>query len=157
MELQVDVQVRGAATWWEVAAAEWRPAHLAAWAAGYLRCEWVTASHSGDFRLVSHLTGPPGVLVVATALDGDSADSVAGIFPSADFHEREVRQMFGIRFAGAADARPAFDVDFGGHPLRRDFPLTPRQAQPWPGSHEPEGKAGRRAVLPPGVNPEWSR
>lgn len=147
---------RGLGLWWEIPAHEWRLAHTAALAAGYARCEWVTAAHLADMRLVSHLSGPAGVLVLATSLGGQVAESVADLYPSASYHEREVSQMFGVTFAGTPDGRPAFAADFAGHPLRRDFPLANRMRRTWPGESEPEASSRRRPASPPGVHPEWS-
>ena len=60
--------------------------------------------------------------------DGDSAlpeiDSCVGLFPTADFQEREVYDFFGIVFRGHPDLRRMFmPADYGGHPQRRDFPI----------------------------------
>ncbi|HLP42265.1 MAG TPA: NADH-quinone oxidoreductase subunit C, partial [Fibrobacteria bacterium] len=49
-------------------------------------------------------------------------DSLTGLFAGADWHEREVFDFFGIRFAGHPDPRRIFlEDDFPGHPLRKDF------------------------------------
>ncbi|HIC81099.1 MAG TPA: NADH-quinone oxidoreductase subunit C [Kiloniellaceae bacterium] len=52
-------------------------------------------------------------------------DSVAGVFSSAIWMEREAWDMFGVFFAGHPDLRRILtDYGFEGHPLRKDFPLT---------------------------------
>ncbi len=54
----------------------------------------------------------------------DAVQSVSGVWPSANWYEREAYDLFGIAFKGHPDLRRILtDYGFVGYPLRKDFPL----------------------------------
>lgn len=68
-----------------------------------------------------------------------TADTLTGIFPGADWHEREGHDMFGIVFIGHPNLEPIYLPEgFLGHPLRKTYPLLSRDVKPWPGKVDVE-------------------
>jgi NADH-quinone oxidoreductase subunit C len=64
------------------------------------------------------------IRVKVRAADGEAVPSVTGIWPAANWFEREVFDLFGIRFDGHPDLRRILmPDDWQGHPQRKDYPL----------------------------------
>lgn len=86
------------------------------------------------FRVVYRLysTGNNVFLGLAVPVAGASASlpSVESVYPNANWHEREVFDMFGIEFEGSHDMRRILmPSDWEGHPLRKDYPLGYEEVQ----------------------------
>jgi NADH-quinone oxidoreductase subunit C len=76
------------------------------------------------YNLLS-LTRNARVTVITTTDATQPVPSVALLWPSATWFERECWDMYGVVFAGLDDLRRLLtDYGFEGHPLRKDFPLT---------------------------------
>lgn len=63
--------------------------------------------------------------VVVQLNANDVVPSVTGLYKAAAWYEREIWDLYGIKFSGNDDLRRILtDYGFNGHPLRKDFPLT---------------------------------
>ncbi len=91
-------------------------------------------AREGRFGIVYHLhsfqTGARcrvQAFLSALPAEDPTIDSVADLWGSAEWLEREVYDLFGIRFAGNPDLRRILMPDgYTGHPLRKDYPLRGR-------------------------------
>ncbi|MBA4249434.1 MAG: NADH-quinone oxidoreductase subunit C [Candidatus Puniceispirillum sp.] len=80
------------------------------------------------FEVVYHLlslTHNLRLRIKVSLPENSSITSIEKIFPSANWFEREIWDMFGIVFENHSDLRRILtDYDFSGFPLRKDFPLS---------------------------------
>jgi NADH-quinone oxidoreductase subunit C len=115
-----------------IAAGEIRVAAATVRAAGYNFFEDVTAvdwfPSSPRFQLSYHIVSQTYKerIRLRVLLDGDapSVESITSVWPSANFYEREVFDLFGIGFEGHPNLRRIMmPDDWQGHPLRKDYPV----------------------------------
>jgi NADH-quinone oxidoreductase subunit C len=80
------------------------------------------------FDVVYHLLSPKWNRRLRIKLQTDEVTpvpSLIGVYPGADWFERETYDLYGVLFSGHPDMRRILtDYGFEGHPLRKDFPLT---------------------------------
>lgn len=72
------------------------------------------------------------LLRLRVPLDGSfpEIESVDGVYRGANWYEREVFDLFGVRFTGSLDMRRIImPYDWQGHPLRKDYPLGYEEVQ----------------------------
>ena len=80
------------------------------------------------FEVVYHFLSMPQnqrIRVKVQLREDETIPSLIGLYPAADWFERETFDMFGIVFTGHPDLRRILtDYGFRGYPLRKDFPTT---------------------------------
>lgn len=111
---------------------------------------------SGGIRVVVLLENPVDGAVrqidVVAERDGGEVPRIDDLLPAAAWLQRQVHDLFGVRFTGADDRSLIHHT--GGAPLRKEVLLEPRLEEHWPGALEPgqaEASPGRRKLLPVGV------
>jgi NADH-quinone oxidoreductase subunit C len=100
--------------------------------AGYNFLEDVTAvdwyPSEPRFQIIYHILSmslKERLRVVAWLASDDAAmDSITPVWPSANFYEREIFDLFGVHFGGHPNLRRIMmPEDWNGHPLRKDYPV----------------------------------
>jgi NADH-quinone oxidoreductase subunit C len=80
------------------------------------------------FDVVYHFLSPylnHRIRLKVEADETTAVPSLVGVFPAANWFEREVYDLYGVLFSGHPDLRRILtDYGFEGHPLRKDFPMT---------------------------------
>lgn len=76
------------------------------------------------YHILSHTLKSRLRLAVLLGSDQASLDSITPVWPSANFYEREVFDLFGVHFGGHPNLkRIMMPEDWQGHPLRKDYPV----------------------------------
>lgn len=126
----------------------WREQLVAARADGFDVLDWLSARDDGDITVVACLIRSDDPAQWRLFSAPAEVESVADVFVSAAWHERETAEMFGITFAGSADQRPLLIAAGSRPPLRKETAL-PARLRPWPGAVDPAKP--RRTQSPPGT------
>jgi NADH-quinone oxidoreductase subunit C len=98
-----------------------------------LHLSYITVvDREGSFELTYELLDLRGVSVrVKTTIVGEEPviDSVTGIYPTANWHEREAYDMFGVAFEGHPDLRRVYmwQDHFDHHPLLKSFEISTKR------------------------------
>ena len=76
------------------------------------------------YHLLSHRLKQQVRLIVRLDSVAASLDSITPVWPSANFYEREIFDLFGVHFGGHPNlVRIMMPEDWQGHPLRKDYPV----------------------------------
>ncbi len=127
----------------------WRETLLELRAQGFDVLDWLSAvEQEGSVRITACLLSSADPDLVQLVTTPAPVASVSDLFLSADWHERETAEMFGVEFEGRADCLPLLLEPGSRPPLRRETPL-PARLQPWPGAVDPAKP--KRTQQPPGT------
>jgi NADH-quinone oxidoreductase subunit C len=100
---------------------------------GIIHLSYITVvDREGSFELTYELLDLRGVSVrVKTTIEGEEPviDTVTGIYPTANWHEREAYDMFGVAFKGHPDMRRVYmwQDHFDHHPLLKSFEISTKR------------------------------
>ena len=111
---------------------------------------WGTTGGETRFQLLARVHDPENHLGISLKVDLEDTDlsieSWSSIYPGADWHEREVSEMFGITFLNHPNPVKLYlPGDFEGYPMRKDFALLARRIKPWPGIVDVEDMPGEES------------
>jgi NADH-quinone oxidoreductase subunit C len=115
-----------------------------------LTCVHYPDNLGAPFEVVYNLYSIPAnerVRLKAAVDASDGVESVTGVWPSANWLEREVFDLFGVNFRNHPDLRRILlPPDWKGHPLRKDYPLEFVENE-WTENHLPEFSEVQREQL----------
>jgi NADH-quinone oxidoreductase subunit C len=97
----------------------------------------------GGFEVVTHVFSTRHNqhcrMKAELSADDPSVATLSGVWPGANWCERETWDLFGVVFEGHPHlVKLVLSEQFEGHPLRKSFALMTREAKPWPGAVEGE-------------------
>ena len=98
-------------------------------------CQSLTGMDTGEtltcvYHLYSYKQRHTLVLKAAAPRDAAQLPSVVGVWPAADWYEREAAEMYGIHFEGHPDLRPLLLPEgWVGYPMRKDYVEQPHYMQ----------------------------
>lgn len=106
-----------------------------------LTCVHYPDNFDAPFEVVYNLYSIGGnvrVRLKVATTDEEGVESVTRVWPTANWMEREVYDLFGVRFKNHPDLRRLLlPPDWEGHPLRKDYPLEAMENE-WTAKHLPE-------------------
>jgi NADH-quinone oxidoreductase subunit C len=115
-----------------------------------LTCVHFPENADAPFEIVYNLysiSANVRVRLKAQTTDAAGVESVTGVWPAANWMEREVYDLFGVQFLNHPDLRRILlPPDWEGHPLRKDYPLEPVENN-WTVKHLPEFSDVQREQL----------